>query len=162
MNEFQGIRLMEYLDGRLPPADRAAVEEWLEKDPEARHVLDEQRRLWSLLGQDLPEPAVSASAEFRAVTLERAAQERPAALLPLRTRAVALLAASLLVAVAGWAWWSAQGQVRLDETDRAVVGRLHLLEQYDFLQAHADELDVAVKAEVLRHFQGELPREAVR
>jgi anti-sigma factor RsiW len=162
MNEAQGVRLMEYLDGRLPPDERLAVEEWLAADPEARRLLDEQRHLWSLLGQALPPPAVQASAEFRALTLERAAQERPAALLPMRTRAVALLAASLLVVVVGWAWWSAQTRVRLDDTDRAVVGRLHLLEHYDFLQVHADELDVAVKAEVLRHFQGELPREAAR
>ncbi len=162
MKEADGVRLMEYLDGRLPPAERAAVEAWLAEDPDARRRLAEQQRLWDLLGQALPVPAVQASAEFRAHTLERAAQERPAALLPLRSRAVALLAASLLVAAVGWAWWTAQERVRFDDTDRAVVGRLHLLEQYDFLQAHADELDVAVQAEVLRHFQGELPREAAR
>ena len=162
MNESQGIRLMEYLDGRLPPAERAEVEAWLAKDPEAQRMMDEQRHLWVLLGQALPAPAVQPSAEFRAVTIERAAQERPSALLPMRSRALALLAASLLVAVGGWAWWSAQTRVRLDELDRAVVGRLHMLEHFDFLQAHADELDVAVKAEVLRHFQGELPRGGAR
>ena len=162
MSERDGIRLMEYLDGRLTAGERAEVEAWLARDPEARRLAAEHARLWALLGEALPVPDVGASEMFRARTLRLAEQERPATLNPLRTRAAALLAASLLLAVVGWAWWSAHTRVALSEADRAVVSQLHVLENYDFLEAHAQELDVAVKAEVLRHFAGELPREAAR
>jgi anti-sigma factor RsiW len=162
MSEREGIRLMEYLDGRLTAGERAEVEAWLARDPEARRLLAEHRRLWTLLGDALPAPDVAASSRFRERTLELAEQERPAALLPLRSRATALLAASLLVVVVGWAWWSANERSGLSDADRDVVGQLHVLEHYDFLQAHSRELDVAVRSEVLRHLAGELPREGQR
>jgi len=162
MNERDGIRLLEYLDRRLPPGERAEVEAWLARDPEARHLQAEHERLWALLGEALPVPDVAASPDFRERTLRLAEQERPAALLPFRARAVALLAASLLVVVVGWAWWSASRRSGLSESDRAVVGQLRVLENWDFLQAHSRELDMAVKAEVLRHLAGELPQEGPR
>ena len=162
MNERDGIRLLEYLDRRLPPGERAEVEAWLARDPEARRLLAEHERLWALLGKECPAPDVADSPDFRARTLRLAEQERPAALLPFRARAVALLAASLLVVVVGWAWWSASRRSGLSESDRAVVGQLRVLENWDFLQAHGRELDMAVKAEVLSHLAGELPKEGPR
>jgi anti-sigma factor RsiW len=162
MNERDGIRLLEYLDRRLPPGERAEVEDWIARDPEARRLLAEHERLWALLGEALPSPDIAASPDFRERTLRLAEQERPAALLPFRARAVALLAASLLVAVVGWAWWSASRRSGLSESDRAVVGQLRVLEDWDFLQAHGRELDMAVKGEVLLHLAGELPKEAPR
>lgn len=161
MDEHDGIRLMEYLDGRLDAAGRAEVEAWLARDPAARAALAQHRRLWQQLGA-LPAPAIEASEAFRRATVERAAGERQAPVTPLRLRATALLAASLLVAVVGWAWWAARGRATLDPRDREVVGHLHLLESWDFLQAHADELDIAVRGEVLRHFEGELPAGGAR
>jgi len=162
MNERDGIRLLEYLDRRLPPGERAEVEAWLARDPEARRLLAEHERLWSLLGEACPVPDVAASPDFRERTLRLAEQERPAALLPFRARAVALLAASLLVVAVGWAWWSASRRAGLSESDRAVVSQLRVLENWDFLQAHDRELDTAVKAEVLSHLAGELPKEGPR
>ncbi|HEX5009364.1 MAG TPA: hypothetical protein VFY71_03100 [Planctomycetota bacterium] len=162
MNERDGIRLLEYLDRRLPPDERAEVEAWLKRDAEARRLVADHERLWALLGEALPMPDVAASPDFRERTLRLAEQERPAALLPFRTRAVALLAASLLVVVGGWAWWSASQRSGLSPGDRAVVGELRVLENWDFLQAHARELDLAVKAEVLHHLAGELTKEVPR
>ena len=161
MNERDGVRLMEYLDGRLDAGERAEVEAWLARDPEARRVAEEQRRLWSELAK-LPQAPVEASAEFRRDTLRLAEEERLAPVLPLRARALTALAASLLLAVAGWAWWSAQDRATRDAAERELVGHLHVLQEYDFLRAHADELDIAVQSEILRHFKGELPREGRR
>jgi anti-sigma factor RsiW len=157
MDERDGVRLMEYLDGRLPPAERAAVEAWLLRDPEARAAAEEHRQLWSLLGQALPAPQIAASETFRRDTLARADAEGAA---PRRffARPASLMAAALLVAVIGWAWWSTH-PAALAAADRPVVGHLALLEHYDFLEAHGPELDVAVQAELMRHLAGELPKD---
>lgn len=157
MDERDGIRLMEYLDGRLPPAQRAEVEAWLLADPEARAAAEEHRRLWSLLGQACPAPEVAASESFRRDTLARADAERP----PLRlfARPVALVAAAVMVAVIGWTWKSAHDRAEVSDADRIVVSHLGLLEHYDFLQAHGPDLDIAVQSELLRHLAGELPKD---
>ena len=161
MNEREGLRLMEFLDGRLDAGERAEVEAWLARDPEARRLVEEHRRLWADLAA-LPQAPVEASEEFRRDTLRRAEQERLAPVLPLRARALAALAASLLLAVVGWTWWSAQDRAARDAAERELVGHLHVLQEYDFLRSHADELDIAVQSEILRHFLGELPREGTR
>jgi len=161
MDERDGLRLMEYLDGRLDARERAEVEAWLARDPQARALLAEHRRLWQALGA-LPAPQVQASEAFRRATVQRASEERTAGVTPLRLRAVALLAASLLVVAVGWAWFAAHERAQLSPLDREVVGHLHLLESYDFLRTHADELDIAVRSEVLRHFEGELPAGGAR
>jgi len=43
--------ITQYLDGSLPEAERVALMERLEKDPEARELLEEHRRLDGLLGR---------------------------------------------------------------------------------------------------------------
>jgi anti-sigma factor RsiW len=161
MNEHDGIRLMEYLDGRLDAGERAEVEAWLARDPAARRLLEEHRRTWAELAE-LPQWPVQPSEEFRRATLRRAEEERRAPLLPLRARGLAALAASLLVALGGWTWWSAQDRAARDASDHELVGHLHVLQEYEFLRAHATELDIAVQSELLRHFKGELPREGRR
>lgn len=153
MNERDGIRLMEYLDGRLPAAERAEVEAWLARDPEARAAAAEHRRLWSLLGEALPSPQVDASEDFRRATVARADADEGRR--PLLLRPLSLAAAALLVAVSIWAWNSANERA-LQPGDRDVVAHLGLLEHYDFLQAHGSELDVAIQAEVIRHLAGEM------
>jgi anti-sigma factor RsiW len=157
MDEREGIRLMEYLDGRLTPAERAEVEAWLLRDAEARAAAEEHRQLWSLLGTALPRPEVAPSESFRRDTLARADAEDTA---PRRlfARPAALIAAALLVAVIGWAWWSTH-PAGLSEADRPVVGHLGLLQHYDFLEVHGPELDVAVRTELMRHLAGELPKD---
>jgi hypothetical protein len=49
--------LSAYVDDELPAQERAAVERWLEEDPEARNKLDEFRRLSGLF-DDLPRSEV--------------------------------------------------------------------------------------------------------
>jgi anti-sigma factor RsiW len=158
MNEHEGTRLMEYLDGRLTPAERAEVEAWLARDPAARAAAAEHRQLWSLLGEALPAPEIAASEDFRRATVARADADEAAGPRPLLLRPLSLAAAALLLAVSFWAYRSANDR-SLDPADRDVVAHLGMLEHYDFLQSHGEELDVAIQAEVLRHLAGEMPRD---
>ncbi|MBM3985795.1 MAG: Fis family transcriptional regulator, partial [Planctomycetes bacterium] len=57
MNERDGMRLMEYLDGRLDAGERAEVEAWLARDPEARRLAAQHRDLWAELAA-LPQAPV--------------------------------------------------------------------------------------------------------
>jgi len=54
--EFQ---IAQYADGTLPPAERAALEQTLANDTEARALLDEYRRLDVALKSELPVPAIN-------------------------------------------------------------------------------------------------------
>ena len=51
--------ISQYLDGTLNPLKRAGVEAHLEKDADARALLEEYRRLDGVLKGALPEPAVN-------------------------------------------------------------------------------------------------------
>ena len=161
MNERDGIRLMEYLDGRLSAAERSEVEAWLARDPEARAAATEHRQLWSLLGEALPVPEIATSEDFRRATLARADADKDAGRRPLLLRPLSLAAAALLVGVSFWAYRTAHDRA-LAPGDRDVVAHLGMLEHYDFLQVHGAELDVAIQADVMRHLAGEMPREAPR
>jgi anti-sigma factor RsiW len=158
MNEREGIRLMEYLDGRLTPAERAEFEALLARDPQARAAAAEHRRLWSLLGEALPAPQVSPSEDFRRATVARADADLAAGPRPLLLRPLSLAAAALLLGVSFWAYKTAHDR-SLAPGDRDVVAHLGMLEHYDFLQSHGEELDVAIQADVMRHLSGEMPRE---
>jgi len=156
MNEREGIRLMEYLDGRLTPAERVEVEAWLARDAEARDAAEQHRRVWALLGEALPAPQVAASEDFRRAAIARAdADTGPR---PLLLRPASLIAAALLLAVSIWAYRSAHDRAGLDAADRDVVAHLGMLEHWDFLTAHGDDLDVAIQSELIRHLAGEMPR----
>src|SRR5262245_49298144 len=110
MIEADGIRLMEYLDGTLPPEERAKVEAWLREDPEARRLAREHRLVWDALGEAWPGLDVPASEEFRRRAIERARDQQQAqangagrpgrSWLGLPGRTAALLAASVIGAVA--------------------------------------------------------------
>jgi anti-sigma factor RsiW len=148
--ERDGLRLMEYLDGTLPATERRSVEAWLAVDPEARRVLAQHRALWELLGEADPAAEPSASEEFRRRTLARASEPAASAW---RARAVALLAASLLVSVVVFAWHDAESRSALADEDVVVVGNLDLLENLDFMDTHGRVLDDAVLAAALRAFE---------
>jgi anti-sigma-K factor RskA len=154
LNEHDGIRLMEYADGTLPPAERERVEAWLAVDAEARRVLAQHRALWGLLGESDPAPPVRESAEFRRRTVARAREQdaEPAFGGGWRSRATALAAAAVLIGVIGFAWQDAESRSALDDADVAVVGHLDLLERLPFLEQHAEALDLANGAVVLRAF----------
>ena len=159
MHERDGIRLMEYLDGTLSAVERQDVEAWLAVDAEARRTLAEHRALWTLLDAADTAPAADTSEEFRRRTLERA---REPAFTSWKPRAVALIAASVLVGVVVFAWHDAASHSTLAAEDVAVVGNLDLLEDLDFLEQHADVLDASVLAGVLREFPAaEAPKGAV-
>ena len=160
LTERDQIRLMEYLDGRLPADAAADVERWLADDPAARRLADQHRRTWDLLGEaseTLPSPAEAGGSDaFRHTTLERVrrdARPRPAA----ARRSLALLAAALLVVVTLFALqedpapWS-----RLSAEERDIVQNLDLLESLDLLDTYGRQLDLAVDIEIMRAFDGEL------
>jgi hypothetical protein len=53
MNEEFQLKLQAYLDGELPPAEAAQVEQWLERDVEARALrLELQNTAGALAGQE--------------------------------------------------------------------------------------------------------------
>lgn len=149
MNEHDGVRLMSYLDGTLPPSERQAVEAWISLDPEARRLLAQHRALWKLLGEAETAAAPAVSAEFRQRTLQRANEPVAASWKP---RVAALLAASVLISVIAFAWQDAASRSALDAGDVAVVGNLDLLESLEFMDGHAAALDEAVLASVLHEF----------
>ena len=155
IDDEHGLLLMQFLDGTLPDGRRAEVEAWLAGDPVARRVADEHRRLWAALGEAFPPEA--ASAEFAAATVLKARREEAGAPLALRLRArgVFLAAAALLVGVVGFAFWSASRQGEQAVRDEAVIGHLHVLSELPFLEAHGEELDLALDCELVRQFQGE-------
>lgn len=154
MHERDGIRLMEYLDGTLSPAERQEVEAWLAVDADARRMLAEHRELWSLLGSADAVPESVASEDFRRRTLERAQQP---ALPSWKPRVVALIAASLLVGVVVFAWHDAASRSTLSAEDVAVVGNLDLLENLEFIEQHGDVLDASVHNAVLHQFPAARP-----
>jgi len=152
MNERDGVRLMSYADGTLPPAEREAVEAWISVDSEARRLLAEHRALWRLLGEAEAAASPAPSAEFRQRTLQRANEPAAAAWKP---RVVALLAASVLISVIVFAWQDAASRSALGAEDVVVVGNLDLLESLAFMDEHAAVLDEAVLASVLHEFSAE-------
>lgn len=123
-------QLTAYLDGELSVAERANVEAWLARDPEARRVLDELRRT-SAAVQGLPRERVPG--DFAAGVMARLEREsllgatlrmdgaaptaspRPAWLRPL-----AMAASLLLVVTAGWFVWP-QVAARRDEARGPLV-----------------------------------------
>ena len=162
IDDERGLALMQYLDGTLPPERRAEIEAeieaWLASDPAARRVADEHRRVWAALGDAFP--TEQASPEFAAATVLKARREEAGAPLALRLRArgVFLAAAVLLVGVVGFAFWSASRQAQQSVLDEAVIGHLHVLSELPFLEAHGEELDLALDLELVRQFQGEEAR----
>ncbi len=149
MNEHDGVRLMSYADGSLSPAEREAVEAWISVDPEARRLLAEHRALWALLGEADFAATPATSEDFRRRTLQRATEPETAAWKP---RAIALLAASVLVGVIMFAWLDASSRSTLRADDVVVVGNLDLLEHLSFVDEHAASLDESAFASVLHEF----------
>jgi anti-sigma factor RsiW len=87
MNEEFQLKLQAYLDGELPPAEAAQVEQWLERDVDARALrLELQNTVGALAGQEadvkLPE-----SREFFWSKIEREIGRQSAASVPVPARA---------------------------------------------------------------------------
>ncbi len=180
MDERDGILLMGYLDGALTPDETARVEAWLARDPQARRLLEEHRLVWQALGEAWSQPDVRATSgagvvrNFRApVTATAGAAagapargpadataESPRAPRPrfdVGARGAALLAASLVAAVALFAWWDRPPVNGLSSADQDIVAHLDLLESLDFVDKRGEQLDLAAGVELLAAFDGELP-----
>jgi hypothetical protein len=72
---FARNRLSAYLDGELPPGERAAVKTALDEDPGLREELERLRGVRALLREEAEELA---PADFAATLRARIAEERPA------------------------------------------------------------------------------------
>ena len=157
MNEPDQIRLMEYLDGRLDSGEAAEVEAWLARDGDARRLADEHRATWRLLGELDVTGEARAVAGFREATVRAARAETAASRPSVPLRTVALIAATLIVAVGLFIMrTSAPGWTKLSGEERLVVQNLDLLESLDVLEIYGSELDLAVQVDILRAFEGEL------
>lgn len=102
MNQIREDHLWDYAEGRLPEAEKAAVEQWLAADPVHRRQLEEVRKLSGCLGSmeaDMP------SMRFTAGIMEIWDSELAIRATPLKThtdkRIVLGVAALLALALAG-------------------------------------------------------------
>ncbi len=147
-SKLDELRLLEYLDGKLPDAERSAVEKRLAKDEEARKLVAEHRAVWDLL-DDAMAADVSTSESFRRQTVERARTDthdttegswrNPATW----RRAAAVAAAAALVVMVTGTWMSnSRSRYVVTDAERPIIGHLELLDHLDFLREHGDSLDL--------------------
>jgi len=151
VNDSERTLLEDHLDGRLDALDEARVTMLLERDGEARRFVREHEAVWDALGEAFPEKE-EADEAFAQTTVARALREGP------RGRRLPLaLAAALLLALGLAAWWSATRGTGdgLAPGDEEVVRHLHVLRDLELLEAHAEALDLRVRWDVLRAFEGE-------
>lgn len=114
-------RLTAYLDGQLSPEERAEVEALLERDPEARKLLDELRRTSELVGS-LPRATAPTGFNDRLIErLERQALLGDESFAPTSgrrvlswARGIAAAASIALVAAGGWWFWP-RGEMGMNE-----------------------------------------------
>lgn len=95
--------ISQYLDGTLPEDQRAAVEERLEREPEARTLLEQDRRLTDLLrASPLPDVQWDRFADSISGAIDRQLEDRVAEAswwMRLRIPAGLAIAASALLAI---------------------------------------------------------------
>ncbi|GJM21926.1 MAG: hypothetical protein DHS20C15_18410 [Planctomycetota bacterium] len=142
------------LDPDGPEAPRREAEASLAAHAEGRRLLAEHRALWSALGE-LETPRGALSDEHFTDEVSRRAQrlERHAARTRLLRGASPALAASLLVIVGSLAWFGHRAWVHRDDQ---LVHFLHLVENIELVETHAQALDLRNDYEVRRAFAGEL------
>lgn len=111
--------ISQYIDGALPPLERAALEEKLATDAEARAVLDGYRRLNGLVNSALPLPRVQWDRLAAQLSKTVAGAELPVrnySLVRARLLRPIAIAASILIAV-GIGWFAYRG----DEAQKPVI-----------------------------------------
>lgn len=145
--------LARALDLEIAEASRAAARAELEATPEGRAALADHEALWDALGE-LDGPANADDLFTQRVLSEAERQDRRVGRFRLVRGMGPSLAASLLILVAAFAWWSHQEQVR--EQDADVVRYLHLLQALDVVDRFGEELDLRTEVEIHRAFDGEL------
>jgi anti-sigma factor RsiW len=93
--------ISQYLDGTLPPLERAALDDRLASDPEARAILGEYRRLDVSL-KNLPAPILAwdrVADQIRQAVAREEAPIRHYSLRPMRWISGLAIAASVLLAI---------------------------------------------------------------
>jgi anti-sigma factor RsiW len=156
MNDTLRELLIDYLDGSLPPSQRAEVDELISADPEAARFVSEHEQVWDALGEAFGDPEVEASEDFRAEVASRAAGSQVTRAWPLQR--LLGLAACLAIGLTLFSWWISdrQGAPLLSAEDAEVVRYLHVLREFDVIESMSDELDLRAQYDVLRAFEGEL------
>src|SRR5688572_22883547 len=102
--EFQ---IAQYADGTLPPAERAALEQALAADTDARAMLDEYRRLDASLKREMPVPAMNWDRLAAHLSDAVAAEDRATTTIawPLRHAGRLAAAAAVIVVIGTAALW---------------------------------------------------------
>jgi anti-sigma factor RsiW len=151
MNDADRTLLEDHLDGRLDALDEARVTMLLERDDAARRFVHEHETVWDGLGEAFGELDETREG-FAEATVARAFREHPRRRIPLG------LAAALLLSLGFAAWWqsgqSAQPNL-LAPADEEVVRHLHVLRDMDLIDTHAEALDLRLRWDVWRAFEGE-------
>lgn len=151
MNDADRTLLEDHLDGRLDALDEARVTMLLERDESARRFVREHETVWEALGEAYAEEDQTAEG-FAEATVARALRENPRRRVPLG------LAAALLLSLGFAAWWQSTQNVQaelLAPADEEVVRHLHVLRDMELLETHAEGLDLRLRWDVLRAFEGE-------
>jgi len=156
MNDTLRELLIDYLDGSLPPSQRAEVDELIVADPEAARFVKDHEEVWDALGEAFGDPDVEASADFRAQVASEAAVSQVSRAWPVQR--LLGLAACLAVALTVFSWWlnDPSGAPALSGEDADVVRYLHVLREIDIVESMSGELDLRAQYDVLRAFEGEL------
>jgi len=138
--------LTDYLDGSLPPGQRAEVEAVLARDPAARRFVDEHALIWDSLGEALGDTGVAPDPAFRARVLAGARVPR---VIPWAR--LASMAAGLLVAASVAVWFiQDDGPPPLSAEDQQIVRYLHVLDHFELLDTRGRDLDLRRDLEILR------------
>ena len=151
MNDTDRSLLEDHLDGRLDALDEARVTMLLERDDAARRFVREHEAVWDGLGEAFAE-SDEVREGFAEATVARALRERPRRRVPLG------LAAALLLSLGFAAWWQSSQSAQpnlLAPADEEVVRHLHVLRDMDLLDNHAEALDLRLRWDVWRAFEGE-------
>lgn len=156
MNDTLRELLIDYLDGSLPPSQRAEVEELIVVYPEAARFVKDHEEIWEAMGEAFGDPDVEASADFRAQVVSEAAASQLSRAWPVQR--LLGLAACLALALTAFSWWvnDPSGTPALSTEDADVVRYLHVLREVDIVESMSDELDLRAEYDVLRAFEGEL------
>ncbi|MEA2711660.1 MAG: hypothetical protein QOF78_4261 [Phycisphaerales bacterium] len=107
IDEQREFQIAQYADGTLPAAERAALEQVLADDADARALLDEYRRLDASLKRELPVPAMNWDRLSAHLSDAVADEDRATTTIawPLRHAGKLAAAAAIIVVIGSIALW---------------------------------------------------------
>jgi anti-sigma factor RsiW len=148
---------VEFLDDALDPSTRARLAAHLRECRSCRRLVEEHRSAWKAL--DLLDE-VEVSADLHGRVLEIPALERRSRMVRLRGPLAVLAAAAVIVIAVFFGWrhglfggGEPVSPAPAGVPDEAIIAQLDLIENLEFLQEHAVELDAHRELALLELFE---------